>query len=320
VFITELVNSRPSAGAEDALHWHAQIDANHDTVAAVLNEHLLERPSPAGVHLVGQLAEYWFYRGRVAEGARWLEAALRQVETPPFDRALVGLALAYIHALRGRTDLSLGLVRDALSLSRPAAQPDLHAYAYGLVAAAWCVWVNQDPALDFVDEDVRRLAQGDPVLELWADVLTAKNALATDGPAAVSARAAGLIERAYALGNHSAAWLAAWLDVLCTLLMGQAAAGQVRLEQVNDLYHRLGGGPTANAVEFEANFAALANDLPQAAYLFGKASRLAFTAGIRWPVSPATHEVLQQVRQRLTAQGGFDAAWRAGDADARTII
>lgn len=69
------------------------------------------------------------------------------------------LALAYAHALQDRTDLSLPLVHCPLTVQ--PSQANRQRFAYGLVAAAWCAWVRADPALDFVDDEVRRPAEGD---------------------------------------------------------------------------------------------------------------------------------------------------------------
>ncbi len=319
-FVADLVTSQPWPGAADDNGWHARIDDNHDTVAAVLTDQLIERPTAAGVRLLAQLFTYWFYRGRMIDGLRWLDAALRIDDASPADRRLVELTLAYVHALRDRTDLSLPLVRAALGsptggaadVPPDAAQLGSRTYAYGLVSAAWCVWVRQDPALDFVAGEVRDIAAGDPIVELWADLLDAKNALATDGPYVTAERAVRLIERGNALDAVSAVWLGGWLDVLCRLLLQDPVAGRARLHQVEACYRALGGTATANSVEFDANFAALAGDPLDAVRLFGTASRLAFRSGMRWPISPATEPVLAAVRRSLPAER-FDQEWQAGD-------
>lgn len=321
VFATDLVATQPLAGSADDDGWHARIDDNHDTVAAVLTDQLVDRPSPAGLALIAQLATYWFYRGRMIDGLQWLEAAEHVTPASSADQARVQLALAYVHALRDRTDLSPPLVRAALdspSVSVGDVDPiDLRGYAYGLVSAAWCVWVRQDPALDFVAGEVRRLGAGDPVIALWADLLDAKNDLAVVGPMVTAQRAQELIHRGDQLGSVSTVWLAGWLDVLCCLLLGEPGAGRARLRQVESCYRALGGTATANSIEFDGNFAALAGDPEEAARLFGTASRLAFRTGMRWPVSPATEPVLAGVRRSLSREQ-FEAAWQTGDRAAGT--
>jgi len=325
-FVADLLTTQPWPGSADVSGWHARIDDNHDTVAAVLTDQLIDRPAAAGVRLIAQLSTYWFYRGRMIDGLRWLEAARRVAGASPADRQLVELTLAYVHALRDRTDLSLPLVRATLDSPAVAAAdspPDAppmgpRAYAYGLVSAAWCVWVRQDPALDFVAGEVRGIAAGDPIVELWADLLDAKNALAIDGPYVTAQRAVRLIERGTELDAVSAVWLGGWLDVLCRLLLQDPVAGRARLRQVEGCYRVLGGTATANSVEFDANFAALAGDPLDAVRLFGTASRLAFRSGMRWPISPATEPVLTAVRRSLPADQ-FDQAWQTGDRAAASV-
>jgi len=315
-FVADLIAARPPDEAEDTIGWYPAVARNHDTLTAVLHDTVYDRPSPLGAHLAGQLASYWFYQGRVAEGTRWLQAALRRASAEgavPGVIAMAEVALACLLAIRDRTDLSLALVRSALG--KVGADVDRRRFAYVLVGAAWCVWVRGDLALDFADDEVRRLASDDPVIEVWADVLRAKTALGTEGPVAVATRAAALVERAEQLGNISAAWLAAWLAVLCALQTGDADGAGLWLRRQDDYFRRLGGGPGSNSVEFEGNVTALAGDYEQAARLYGQSSRMAFRAGILWPISPATEPVLAQVRRALPADR-FNAAWQAGDASA----
>ena len=87
---------------------------------------------------------------------------------------------------------------------------------------------------------------------------------------------------------------------------------------MNEFHRRLGGGVIANPIEVEGVFATMQGDHARAAYLFGKASRLSFRSGTTWPVSAVTHDLLRQVKQVLSTQS-FEAAWRAGDADALGI-
>ena len=172
-FIMDLTAVRPPDNGPDTAGWNATLDDNHDTLAAVLQDTLLDRPHPAGVHLAGWISSYWFYRGRVAEGSRWLQSAVNQATAPATDLAVAELALAYLSALRDRTDITLLLVRSALS--RGGVNP--REIVYGLVASAWCARLRGDQALDFVDDEVQRFAESgnDPVVSMWAEVLSAES-------------------------------------------------------------------------------------------------------------------------------------------------
>jgi predicted ATPase/DNA-binding SARP family transcriptional activator len=310
-FVRSLVAALPSVEAEDTDGGHAVIERNHDTLAAVLQQTLFQRPDPLGVQLVGDLTWYWFYQRRMTEADRWAQAAVDQPGVPGEPRAVAQLAFATMLAMRDRTDLALPLVREALTVGQP--QEDPRRFAAGLVGAAWLAWLRGDPALDFLDDEVRRLGREDPVIQVWADALATKTALALGGPIATAARAGQLLDRALLVGNLHAAWLLGWLDVVCAMLTGDVTRGQERLRDVADYQRRLGGTVTLNVVEFEANFAALAGEPEQAAQSYGKASALAFRAGTPWPLFPATETVLAQVRRALPTER-FEAAWQTGQA------
>jgi predicted ATPase/DNA-binding SARP family transcriptional activator len=310
-WLRELADRRPPYTSEDTAGWYAQVEDNHDTVAAVLQRSLVDRPDPVGVHLTARLTQYWFHRERLTEGARWMDAALALPDADPGDRALTRLAQAYTLALRDRTDLAEPLVREALRADRV----DATELVVGLVACAWCAWVRDSPGLDFVDAQVRSRAGDDPALVLYADLLDAKTALRTDGPAAVGPRAAELLRRSLDRDNLYVAWLSAWLGVMCALFTADAATGRDLLRRIADYSRRLGGTLAANTVEFEANFAVLAGELQEAVRLFGRARELAFRAGTPWPISPATEAMLAQVRSALAAPE-FEQAWREGAAAA----
>ena len=312
-FIMDLAAVRPPDNGEDTTGWNGTLDDNHDTLAAVLQDTLIDRPHPAGVHLAGWTGSYWFYRGRVAEGSRWLQSAVLQATAPATDLAVAELVLAYLSAMRDRTDLTLRLVRKALSRSGV----DPREIAYGLVASAWCARLRGDQALDFVHDEVQRFAEGgnDPVVSMWAEVLSAKAALATDDPVVVAPRLETLIERAEQVGNITHAWLSAWLAVICALLEGDAAGGRTRLERVDGYMRRLGGAAVATSVEYQGSFAAMTGEYEQAARLFGRASAMSFRIGLPWPTSVRTEPMLTETRNSLAADR-FNDAWRAGEADA----
>ncbi|MEV4517887.1 BTAD domain-containing putative transcriptional regulator [Dactylosporangium sp. NPDC049525] len=309
-WLRELTDRRPGVRTEDTDGWYARVEDNHDTVAAVLHRTLVDEPEPAGTHLTARLAQYWFYWGRMTEGTRFMDAALTASDADPADLALTRLAQAYALALRDRADLAAPLIHEAL---RSAAAVDTDELVNGLVGAAWCAWVRDSTSLDFIDAEVRARAGNDPATTLYADLLDAKTALRADGPAAVGARAAELLHRSLHQGNLQAAWLCAWLGVLCALLVGDPATGRDLLRRIDDYHRRLGGTLTANLVEFEANFAVLAGGLLEAARLFGRARQLAFRAGTPWPISPATEPMLTQLRAALPP-GEYEQAWREGEA------
>ncbi len=309
-WVAELVAARPAPEAADTTGWHERVERNHDTVVATLQDTLHDRPDPFGVRLAGQLESYWFVQGRVSEGERWLYAALAQPDAPAADVAVAELTLAFILALRGRPDRSPALVRSALAKSETM-NPRL--LAHQLALTAWWMYVGEEPAHDIADEVVRALAQGDPIIEAWADFLAAKTALAGEGPIAVGARAAELVDRSERIGNVQAAWLAGRLAARSAMIAEDPVNGLRLLQHVIELHRRLGGRLTADLLAFEAAFWAMANDFKRGAEMFGQASTLAFRTGIRWPVAIFGEIQVARIRQALSPEE-FETAWQAGVA------
>jgi predicted ATPase/DNA-binding SARP family transcriptional activator len=313
-WVAELVAARPAPEAEDLAGWHEQIERNHDTVAATLQHTLHDRPDPLGVRLAGQLESYWLLQARVPEGERWLQAALAQQDAPIADLATVELTLALLLAWRSRPDQVLPLVRRAL---RTTDTMDRRLLARILAATAWWMSLRDDSGSDFIDAEVRSLIDDDPVIEAWADLLTAKTAASSVGPIVTGARAVELIDRSESLGNVHAAWLAARLAARSAMIAADPAAGRPLLQRVIALHRRLGGQLTADLVEWEAAFTSLAGDYHRAAELFGQASTLAFRAGTRWPLATYGEREFARVRRELP-DAQFESAWQHGAAVARS--
>ncbi|MEI7771944.1 MAG: tetratricopeptide repeat protein, partial [Chloroflexales bacterium] len=62
-------------GAEQAL-WMARMEAEHDTVRAALGWSVSSGAHAQGLRLAGALWRYWYMRGMLCEGRRWLEQLL----------------------------------------------------------------------------------------------------------------------------------------------------------------------------------------------------------------------------------------------------
>jgi tetratricopeptide (TPR) repeat protein len=103
--------------------WFAQLTLQHDNLRAAL-AWLLERSDDGNlersVRLVGALARFWWMRGHVAEGRRWLAAALQQAGTPR-DTAAHAKALNWAGILawsQGDLTAARALHEESLTLQR----------------------------------------------------------------------------------------------------------------------------------------------------------------------------------------------------------
>jgi predicted ATPase/DNA-binding SARP family transcriptional activator len=308
----QLGASRPAFEVDDSEGWYDAVERDHDTLTAVLQDTLSDHPDPVGLRLLGDLANYWLLRGRHAEGTRWLEIALTQTAAPAADRGIIEIGLAAELALSDRTDRSLQLARSALT---KADVLDPRSLARGLSELSFWASLRGDSALDFVDDELRRLGNDHPFIALSAEVVDAKRVMVAGEPAVAAALVADLIEQAVRDGNIDAAWSAAWVGVYCALSNEDPREGRIRLVQADEFHRRLGGSFNGELLEFEADFAALAGDYEHAARLFGRASALAFRAGTPWPIAAESEKLLADARRALSA-GQFEAAWQLGDSQA----
>ncbi len=309
-WVRALLTARPATYAADTDHWYQRVEDNHDTLTAVLQHTLVDRPDPFGVQVTAQLTWYWFRRGRILEGERWMRAALTQSGADPADRALTQISLANSLALRDRADLAEPLLRDALNARQTMDKTRL---AGGLLSASWCAWMCQDPSLRFADDEVRALtSDNEPTITLFADLISAREAIASAGPATVAVAAETLRQRAMQQGLVGAAWLASLLGAMCSLLTGDPHAGLTWIRRVQDYHRRLGGTTVPDELEYEGNFAVLAGDAQRGVRLFAQARGGAYRAGRTWPLIPATETTVARARGMLTTQQ-YDEAWRVGE-------
>lgn len=304
-FLVDHVAGCPRLEAEDVTDWYIRTEDNHDTLIAVLRDCIRDHPSPVGPHILARSAGYWFRKDRVSEGIVWLQEGLNLADADPWDRVRCQLALAVLHGMRDRTDLSLPLVRHALQSS--AARRDRRYLAVSLTSMWWIAWVRRDSAFGFLVDEIRGLADGDRRSDVMADLVGAATGIYSHDPAAAAVRLDELRRASLDCGNLLGAWLACWLAAGCALINGDVPTGRDRIRDVDDVYRRLGGTPGGHvSVEFEANLEVLAGNHEQASLLYDRASRKAFIAGVTWPVSPLTPPFLADLRRRAAVSALAD--------------
>ena len=109
----------------DQRSWIARLEADHDNIAAGLATLAQTSDVASGLRLLGQLGHYWWYTGRFAEGAGWIEMFLARpeaVEHPSARAAALhafGLATVWhesaeagVHASRDRFEAAIALYRE----------------------------------------------------------------------------------------------------------------------------------------------------------------------------------------------------------------
>ena len=91
-FLTLAERAEPELHGAEQMAWLARLEAEHDNLRAVLGWSLVAHQVETALRLAGALGWFWFLRGHLLEGHRWLEQALAaaeagrsfdQLRTPP---------------------------------------------------------------------------------------------------------------------------------------------------------------------------------------------------------------------------------------------
>ncbi|SCL42093.1 Predicted ATPase [Micromonospora pallida] len=115
----------------EAPHWYRTLAAEQANTRAALAFALAAGQPLAGMRLATDLSWYWYHRGHLREGVRWLRETIDAVpEASPIDRARALTALASLLYLAGRLEESGAANRAALDLARTVDDPAPVARAY----------------------------------------------------------------------------------------------------------------------------------------------------------------------------------------------
>jgi predicted ATPase len=99
--------------------WLDRLEVEHDNLRAALSWLLKHGPIHDAHRLAGAMWLFWYYRGRLTEGRRWLEEILRRDDggdSPALAKALLGLgALAHF---QGDEQRSEEVLAESLTISR----------------------------------------------------------------------------------------------------------------------------------------------------------------------------------------------------------
>ncbi len=150
-------------GARQA-DWVRRLEVEHDNLRAALNWAQETGQAELGARLAGALARFWATHGYLAEGRRWLEAALRAgASVPMAQRAHVlegASELAYWQADYGAAQT---WAEEALALRRSLGQPG--AVAEALTNLGRILWRQGDRAgaqARLTESQTLRRASGEP--------------------------------------------------------------------------------------------------------------------------------------------------------------
>lgn len=309
----DLFQRRPLGGRPEQAAWQAEILHDLPTVRATLERNLVTHPNALGAAVACRMLGFWFYRGHTAEGLHWLEQAAGRVVDDCYDRVIVHVALANVRGIAGdhagalaAFDRAVAIVPDPLQ--QPADLAEALLALASVFAAAYDISAMR-AALDLARSVVEPLRS--PHLSVALDTLTCLADTADDPAAASVDRAFACVERAEAVGNLWAAWLACSSVNTIALARRDPVLGLEWSRRLIALQDRLGANVVLAQFETYADFLALRGDLEHSVQVLAASDREARRSGAPWPRNAMTPQLLADAREQLPGDR-FDRAWTIG--------
>jgi predicted ATPase/DNA-binding SARP family transcriptional activator/DNA-binding CsgD family transcriptional regulator len=98
--------------------WLERLEADHDNFRTVLSWALERGEAELGLRLSAALGEFWYMRGYVSEGRRWLEAALAREDAPSAVRVRALARVGTMTWQQGDLERAIVLSKEGLALAR----------------------------------------------------------------------------------------------------------------------------------------------------------------------------------------------------------
>ena len=319
-FVALAEEAEPMLHGSSQQSWLERLEADHDNFRVALKRATESTDIHVnGLRLAGALGDFWWMRGYLAEGHRWLSALLAAApDAPPAVRAKALHACAAIANGQSDRAAAWSYHQDALAASRTTGDP--RAIAYGLLGTAYWIILN-DPE--------RRAAareQFDECLVLCRDlsdsygVAMSLNGLAlvalASGPDLATAQRRHLeaLEVFLSSGDRHGAGFAITGLGYDALLQGDRASAHRRYLEGLKLAREIGDRRgIAESLDGLSGVAAIDGALDRAARLWGLARRVReeFDCPMAPPMRADYQQRLAAVRAQL-GDDGFDHAWREG--------
>lgn len=316
-WVASLLARRPRLGQLDAPAWYDELEVSYPIVRAALQQAVTADGNQELVRLGSGLGFFWFFRSRMIEGARWLEAAQAGGRLPAggVDEVATRLRLAGAFLLRFRPDLARPHLEVALGRLDDLPPESVVVISEALVSAAGGAWGGAAyDVLPVVRDALARLAAGtdDQVVRLFAEVVGCIALLPLGRFDEAGEQAERLYARSLELGNLVVAWLSSLAGTVVATESLQVADALGWARRVLDLHERLGSGGSKAFLDTVGNCLALTGDYGRAAQVYSAARTLAKMAGVSWPEHPRSRELFARTRAGLEP-AEFDQAWAAGE-------
>jgi DNA-binding CsgD family transcriptional regulator/tetratricopeptide (TPR) repeat protein len=144
-------------GGPDQARWLTRLEAEHDNLRAALSWSLGERGDPgSGVRLAAALTDFWFARGYLSEGRRWLESAVSLAEcATTLARAKALNGAGWLAAYQDEYGAAKAHIEEGLALYRELGDKEGIASSLAILGSVAAMGQREDiPVADLVDEAI----------------------------------------------------------------------------------------------------------------------------------------------------------------------
>jgi predicted ATPase/DNA-binding XRE family transcriptional regulator len=137
-YLTLAERADPELKGPRQVAWSSRLEEEHDNLRAALSWAFERGEYKLGLQLAGALGEFWFRRGYLSEGRRWLQAALEQgIETQEASARARALTRATTIAWgQGDFERAIALGEESVALARDSEDPSSIATALYTVGRA----------------------------------------------------------------------------------------------------------------------------------------------------------------------------------------
>jgi predicted ATPase/DNA-binding XRE family transcriptional regulator len=299
--------------------WLARLDAEHENLRAALSWAIKGASREEGLRLTGALGPFWFVRGYITEGRRWLDAALAAAEgLPPGPALAEALAAAgQLAFMQGDHETAITMHNRRLPIHRQVADKRGLAETLSHLAMAMMLSDDYQQAEALVEESLSLYREMDDLYGIAVSL----NSMGTQARSRREyARAIALFEESLALfeqiGNQ-------YESIHPISSLGQVAYEQgdyarakeffwCALNTAYELGYTRGIAFTLSRV---ARTAAAQGELERAATLSGAADALYNATSItQSPLDHAQHEAMKRTIRGQLGDTVFQSASGAGSA------
>lgn len=157
-FLDLAERNEPELQGPGQAHRLAQLEDEHDNLRAALSFAMEDdslKADNAGIRLTGALGRFWYMRGYLAEGSRWLETSLKLHDSAPLEHRAKSLhMLGVLYAERGLHERSIHTLQQGLELHRLAGNPERVAASLNSLGVEAYALADYERAQELFEESI----------------------------------------------------------------------------------------------------------------------------------------------------------------------